>query len=136
MTTAITVSPWLGIRKDPWAQEKFPKGTVNFKQLRTLLNMEDKGRVMVDLDLDPAILKITDEIVEVHTRFGQPRQRFASEPTYIWLNTDGKVLCAVIEKYEGPQGLHKPGDTFRKWAIAYLRHPDMSNFEEAKVMEF
>src|SRR4051812_43194853 len=71
MTTAITVSPWLGIRKDPWAQEKFPKGTVNFKQLRTLLNMEDRGRVMVDLDLDPAILKITDEIVEVHTRFGQ-----------------------------------------------------------------
>jgi hypothetical protein len=136
--TAITTSPWLGTRKDQWSHEIFPEGMLNQHQLRTLLEVEEGGRRVIELDYvaRPAILKITDEITEVHVRFGHPRERHTAEPTYFWFNTDGRYLAAVIEKYEGPQGVHPPGAKFRKWAVAYLRTPSMSNFDKAEEVTY
>jgi hypothetical protein len=136
MQATVTTAPWLGARRTGWAREEFPEGTLNEKQIRTLFEVEEGGRTVVELDLHPAILRITNEIVEVHTRFGHPRSRFTAEPTYFWLNTDGKMLAAVIEKYEGPQGVHPPGAKFRKWAIGYLRTPDMGPFDKAEEVEY
>ena len=74
--------------------------------------------------------------MEVHTRFGQPRDGLSASTIYFWFNTDGKMLAAVEEKYEGPAGVHKPGDTFRKWAVAYLRHPKMQGFDKAEEVTY
>src|SRR3954451_13223278 len=125
MNAVVTTSPWLGEKKTNWTREEFPEAKLNEKQIRVLFSINDGGRTIVELDLKPALLQITDEIVEVHTRFGHPRSRFTAEPTYFWLDSEGNVLSAVVEKYEGPQGVHKPGDTLRKWAIGYLRTPNM-----------
>ena len=136
--TATTTSPWLGNRESHWAREQFPTGTINEKQLRTLFSIEEGSRRIIDLDYvgNHNILKITDEITEIHTRFGQPRDGLSARPIYFWLNTDGKMLAAVEEKYEGPAGVHKPGDKFRKWAVAYLRHPSMQGFDKAIEIEY
>lgn len=136
MDTATETTKWLGVRKDNWWREHFPEGMLNEKQLRTILSIEEGGRTVVELDLHPAVLKITDEIVEVHTRFGHSRSRFTAEPTYIWLDSKGKVLSVVVEKYEGPQGVHPPGAKFRKWAIGYLRTPDMGAYDKAVEVEY
>ena len=134
----VTTSPWLGVRKDAWSRELFPEGTLNGQQLRTLLQIEEGGRRVIEADYvaRPVILKITDEIVEVHVRFGHPRIRHTAEPTYFWFNTDGKMIAAVVEKYEGPQGVHPPGAKFRKWAVAYLHRPGMRGFEKAEEREY
>lgn len=137
MKTAITTSPWLGTQMDRWDRERFPQGTLNEAQTRELFHVREGQRRVVDLDLKPAILKLTDEIVEVHTVFGHPGQGyFGGEPTYFWLDSNGDVLAVVIEKYEGPRGVHKPGDTFRKWAVAYLRTPDMNRSDQATEVEY
>lgn len=136
MKTAITTSPWLGTQQDRWDRERFPQGTLNEAQIRTLFNIREGARLVVGLDLKPAILKLTDEIVEVHTVFGHPGRSFGGEPTYFWLDVNGDVLSSVIEKYEGPHGVHKPGDTFRKWAVGYLRTPDMDRYDKAKEVEY
>ena len=137
MQATVTTSPWLGARRNEWARECFPEGTLNEAQIRTLLSVEEGGRRVVDLDFSkPSILRVTNEIVEIHTRFGNPRSPYTAEPTYFWLNTDGKMLCAVVEKYEGPQGVHKPGDTYRKWAVGYLRTPDMGSYDKAEEVTY
>jgi len=137
MQATVTTSPWLGARRDEWAREMFPEGTLNEKQVRGLFEIREGARRVIELDLSPAILRVTDEIVEVHTRFGSPNaSSFVAEPTYFWLNTDGKMLAAVIEKYEGPQGVHPPGAKFRKWAVGYLRTPDMGPYDKAEEVTY
>src|SRR4051812_13241514 len=132
----VTTSPWLGEKQDRWAREQFPTATLNEAQIRVLFSMEDGGRCIVELDLKPALLQITDEIIEIHTRFGHPRSRFTAEPTYLWLDSKGNVLSALVEKYEGPQGVHPPGAKYRKWAIGYLRTPDMNPYDKGEEVEY
>jgi hypothetical protein len=136
MDATITTAPWLGTRKRNWGHEQFPEGTLNEAQIRTLFNIEERGQRVIELDLPPAILKLSDEIVEVRTRFGNPRNRFAAEVTYLWLNTDGKLLSALVEKYEGPPGVHPPGAKYRKWAVGYLRTPQMTGRDHAVEVEY
>ena len=133
MRAVVTTSPWLGERKDRWARETFPETMLNEQQVRTLFSVSEGGRQVIDLDLKPAILKITDEIVEIHTRFGHPGSAsMMAMPTYFWLDADGNILAVVEEKYEGPRGVHPPGAKFRKWAVAYLRTPDMNPYDKAE----
>lgn len=138
MNATVTTSPWLGVRKDNWSSELFPEGMLNGDQLRTLLSVEEGGRRVIEADYTarPVILKMTDEIVEIHVRFGNPRSRHTAEPTYFWLDSKGRMLAAVVEKYEGPQGVHPPGAKFRKWAVAYLHRPDGRVFAKAEEREY
>jgi hypothetical protein len=135
-TATVTTAPWLGKCRDRDNREQFPEATLNEAQIRVLFSMENQGRAIVELDLKPALLKLTDEIIEIHTRFGHPRSRFTAEPTYLWLDISGNVLSALVEKYEGPQGVHPPGAKFRKWAIGYLRTPDMHPYDKAEEVEY
>lgn len=126
---------WLGNRDG--GHESFPSGTLNERQLRTLLAISEKGnRGVISLDIQPAVLQITEDIVEIHTRFGMRSNELAAAKVYFWINSDGKFLAAVEEKYEGPAGVHRPGDKSRKWAVAYLRRPDMSSFAASEEKEY
>jgi hypothetical protein len=133
MKATVTTAPWLGIRKDAWSRELFPEGMLNENQIRTLMSVKEGSRYVTELYLPPAILKMTDEIVEIHARFGHGGS--TDEVVFFWLDNDGNMLASVIEKYEGPSGVHKPGDTYRKWAVAYLRTPEMRPFEQAYAQE-
>jgi hypothetical protein len=136
MSDVADTPTWLGASRGPHDREWFPEGELNEKQLRTLFSTEEGGRRVVDLGLHTAIYKITDEIREVHTLFGHPRQRSLGANLIFWLDGKGKFLAAVEEKYEGPAGVHKPGDTFRKWGVGYYRDPTMTGFAKAYEREF
>jgi hypothetical protein len=127
---------WLGTRSDRWARESFPEGTLNDKQLRTLLQIDDKGRRIVDLShtAHPAIFKLTDEIVEVWTEFG--RNWPNHQRLVVFLHSDGRFVAAIEEKYKGPSGVHPPGAKFRKWAVAFLRRPDMDRYAQPEEVEY
>jgi hypothetical protein len=127
---------WLGKPVHPHDRESFPPGDLNEKQIRTLFSIEDGGRRVVDLGLHTAIYKITESIREVHTLFGHPKQRSLGANLIFWLDAKGKYLAAVEEKYEGPSGVHKPGDKFRKWGVGYYRDPQMVGFAKAYEREF
>jgi hypothetical protein len=114
----------------------FQPGVINEDQLRMLLSIEEYGRRIIALQPKTAILQFTDDIIEIHARFGQPRHETMANAVVIWLDIKGNVLSVVEEKYEGPQGVHRPGDTYRKWAVAYLRTPDMSYFAKAEEVEY
>lgn len=127
---------WLGTNEGHGMGESFPEGTLNSDQVRALLQIEDKGRRVVDLSHTqrPAIYKLTDEIVEVWTEFGR------SWPNHgrlvLFLGSDGKFLAAIEEKYEGPQGVHPPGAKFRKWCVAYLRTPELDRYAKPEEREY
>lgn len=136
MAATITTSPWLGVRKDNWSPERFPETTLNDKQIRSLFSIHEGSRTVQNLSATarPSIMAITDEITEIHVEFGHNWP--SHQHVVFWLDNDGNMLASVIEKYEGPSGVHKPGDTYRKWAVAYLRTPDMSPFAEAEEREY
>jgi hypothetical protein len=127
---------WLGERKNWHNRESFPEGTLNDKQVRAVLKMEEGSRRVQNLSetMRPAILKVTEKIIEVHTDFGGSWPN--TQALALWLDADGKFLAAVEEKYEGPRGVHKPGDTFRKWAVAYRRTPDMGGFAKSEEVTY
>jgi len=135
MNATITTAPWLGKSKD-YGYETFPETTLNEKQIRALFMTSEGSRRVLTLCFTtrPAILKLTDEITEIHVQFG--RSSVQSAHLIFWYDQSGNTLAVVEEKYEGPQGVHKPGDKFRKWAVAYLRHPGMSPFEKAEEVEY
>jgi hypothetical protein len=127
---------WLGERKDNWSREHFPETTLNAKQISALFRTREGSRAVQGLSMTarPEIMAITNEITEIHVEFG------LSWPNHqhlvLWYDKDGNALSAVEEKYEGPRGFHKPGDKFRKWAVAYLRTPDMGPYDKAIEVEY
>jgi hypothetical protein len=133
--TSITTSPWLGTRKDAWSPEMFPEGTLNERQIRALLRIEEGHRRVQDLShTGKAIFKITDEITEIWTEFGGSWPHTCR--LVLWFDQDGNYLAGLEEKYEGPAGVHPPGAKFRKWGVGYLRTPDMRSFDKAEEREY
>ena len=130
MSSPITPT-WLGTKRCAWTHEEFPPGVLNEKQLRLLLSIERGGRTIIDLDLKPAVLKLTDTITEIHFRFGFPRHRHAASLLYVWISTDGEYLSAVEEIYEDPSGVRQPGDTSTATVKGYYWHPSMGGFAKA-----
>jgi hypothetical protein len=136
MNATVTTAPWLGTRKDAWAHEQFPETTLNDRQIRSLFNIREGNRMVQNLSATarPSIMAITDEITEVHVEFGH--NWLNRQHIVFWLDKDGNMLSSVEEKYEGPQGVHPPGAPYRKWAVAYLRTPDMRAFDKAEEVEY
>jgi hypothetical protein len=122
---------WLGTQRCAWTHEEFPPGVLNEKQLRLLLSLERGGRKIIGLDLDPAILKLTDTITEIHFRFGFPRDRYAASLLYVWISTDGEYLAAVEGIDRDPSGVQPPDDTVPATVKGYYRHPSMGGFARA-----
>lgn len=117
---------WLGNRSNQWERFQFPEGTLNEAQIRTLFEIEDAGRRVVELDLKPAIFKLTDDgIVEVHVRFGGRRSHMAQRAVF-WMNEKGKHIVACEEFWD------QPGRPVK----AYLKRPDDAPYAKAEERDY
>jgi hypothetical protein len=79
--------------------ECFPDGALNAKQLDMVLTLNDPdfGRIVaVGHGAPQPILKLTEEITEVHLQIGQGRDFMKRRTCVLWLNVAGKQIAAAI----------------------------------------
>lgn len=93
---------WLGTQQSAWDREKFPEGTLNAAQLNELFSIDDStyGRMVSLYGVrHPApILKLTEEITEVHIKMGHRRAvGIWDRQAVIWVTNEGIILATCIQ---------------------------------------
>lgn len=89
---------WLGTNRASGFSESFPEGALNAKQLRTILSLDDRryGKIVnTGHGVDQPILKLTEEITEVHLQIGKG-SFIDQRATVIWLDSKGNQIASAV----------------------------------------